>query len=77
VIVSDRVGCARDVVDDSCGRVFPWHDFSKMLRLVNELAADQSELLAMGRRASSRIRQFDLPRTESTLISVVAKVTAA
>lgn len=76
VVVSDRVGCARDVVDDSCGRVFPWDDLSEMLRLVNQLAADQSELLAMGRRALSRSRQFGLPRTESTLMVAAAKVLA-
>lgn len=76
VIVSNRVGCARDVVDDSCGRVFPWDDLSEMLRQMNQLSGEKSELLAMGRRASSRVRQFDLPQTESTLMAAVAKVLA-
>ena len=37
VLVSDRVGCAADVVDRGCGRVIAWNDFAALERAVTEL----------------------------------------
>ena len=68
VLVSDRVGCAADVVDDSCGRVFPWDDFSAMMRAVNEMTADRKGLSELGRAAARRAWAFDIARTETALI---------
>ena len=44
VLVSDRVGCAADVADRSCGRVFPWNDLSALERAINEMSKDQNKL---------------------------------
>lgn len=69
VVVSDRVGCAADLVDASCGRIFPWQDFSATMRAVNDLFSDGARLLAMGQAAARRARAFDIDATESTLLS--------
>lgn len=69
VLVSDRVGCAADVVDTSCGRVFPWSDLSAMMRAVNDLTADRKALSELGRAAAQRAWAFDIARTETTLVA--------
>ena len=76
VLVSDRVGCAPDVVDDSCGRVFPWNDLSVMMRAMNELTSDPAKLSEMGRAASRRAWAFDIARTEGALMDCLHKVHA-
>ena len=40
VLVSDRVGCAEDVVDESCGRVFPFDAPLAMVGMARELLSD-------------------------------------
>lgn len=76
VLVSDRVGCAPDVVDDSCGRVFPWNDLSAMMRAMNDLTSDPARLAKMGQAASRRAWAFDVARTESALMDCLRKVHA-
>ena len=68
VLVSDRVGGAADVVDVSCGRVFPWGDFSVMMQAVNEMTKDRTKLSELGRAAARRAWAFDIARTETALM---------
>lgn len=57
-IVSDRVGCADDLVTHGeTGAVFPFGDTSALARHIAELAAQPSRLLAMGEAARQRVLQ--------------------
>jgi glycosyltransferase involved in cell wall biosynthesis len=69
VIVSDRVGCAEDVVDESCGRVFPWNDFDAFATALATMSADRATLERMGEAAARRARAFDIPVTEEALVA--------
>jgi glycosyltransferase involved in cell wall biosynthesis len=70
-IVSDRVGCASEVIDSTCGRLFRWDDWSEFNRLVAELAHGDAELAAMKRGALERARAFDIAVTERAVIAAV------
>jgi glycosyltransferase involved in cell wall biosynthesis len=74
VLVSDRVGCAQDVVDASCGRVFPWHDSSAMIAAMNEMTADRNDLVPMKGAALRRAWKFDVSRTEDALVAELQTV---
>ncbi len=76
VLVSDRVGCAADVVDASCGRVFPWDDISAMMRAVNEMTADGKGLSQLGHAAAQRAWAFDIVRTEAALMDCLHRLCA-
>jgi glycosyltransferase involved in cell wall biosynthesis len=73
VLVSDRVGCAADVVDASCGWVFSWADPSALVRMLNKILEDRNKLFEMGRNAAKRAWSFDITRTEETLISCLLR----
>jgi glycosyltransferase involved in cell wall biosynthesis len=77
VLVSDRVGCAADVVDPACGRVFPAHDPAGLENALLELLGDRDRLRHMGRAAGERARAFDITATESALIAAVEEICAA
>lgn len=74
VLVSDRVGCAPDVVDHSCGRVFPFRDLRAMMQAVDDMTANPADLTAMGRAAARRAWRFDVSRTESALLDCLRTV---
>ena len=74
VVVSDRVGCAADVVDASCGRVFPWHDLPALRRLLAAMIGDRAALLGMREASAKRARLFDIPVTEQALAEAVHAV---
>ncbi len=74
VLVSNRVGCAADVVEPSCGRVFPWDDISAMMRTANELTADRKRLSELGRAATQRSWAFDIACTEEALMDCLHRV---
>jgi glycosyltransferase involved in cell wall biosynthesis len=74
VLVSDRVGCATDVVDASCGRVFPWDDISAMIQDVNEMTRDPTKLVEMRRAAAKRAWAFDIARTEAALVACLLRM---
>ena len=76
VLVSDHVGCARDVVDPSCGRVFSSAEPSSLPRVLREMAGNQNRLLEMRRSAAKRAWSFDVTRTEDALIAAVHRVCA-
>jgi glycosyltransferase involved in cell wall biosynthesis len=75
VLVSDRVGCAADVVDRGCGRVIAWNDFAALERAVTELM-NGDVLLGMRRAAAERAWCFDVAVTEAQLVQAVKKARA-
>jgi glycosyltransferase involved in cell wall biosynthesis len=76
VLVSDRVGCAADVVDAFCGRVFSWTDPESLAQSLRGLTADRSRLVAMREAAARRAWSFDIARTEVALVAAAARVCA-
>lgn len=74
VLVSDRVGCAADLVDSSCGWVFSWADRSALVRALTEIPESRNKLLEMGRNAMKRAWSFDISRTEDALINCLRRV---
>ncbi len=74
VLVSDRVGCAEDVVDQSCGRIFAWNDPSALKRAIDEMSKDRNEQLQMRGAAMKRSWLFDISRTEDALVAALGEV---
>jgi glycosyltransferase involved in cell wall biosynthesis len=74
VLVSDRVGCAADVVDASCGRTFRRSDGSALANAVDELVENQGKLAEMRVAAAARARLFDVAVTEAALIAAMEQV---
>jgi glycosyltransferase involved in cell wall biosynthesis len=74
VLASDRVGCAADVIDASCGRVFPFDDLAAMTSALEQMAANREELAQMGRAAALRAPMFDIGVTESSLMECIRAV---
>jgi glycosyltransferase involved in cell wall biosynthesis len=74
VIVSDRVGCAADLVDRSCGWVFPWHDPSALVNTLKEALADPNRLSEMGQNAMKRAWSFNITQTENSLMDSITRV---
>jgi glycosyltransferase involved in cell wall biosynthesis len=74
VIVSDRVGCAADVVEPSCGRIFAWNDWVAFERAAMDLLENRSGLEDMRRAATMRARLFDVAVTERALLDAVSKL---
>jgi glycosyltransferase involved in cell wall biosynthesis len=76
VLVSNRVGGARDVVDASCGRVFPWDDSSAMIAGMKEMLANSDTLRAMGEASGRRAWEFDIARTEAETVAGLQRVSS-
>jgi glycosyltransferase involved in cell wall biosynthesis len=74
VLVSDRVGCAADVVDPSCGQVFALHDPAALSAALHDLTARRDRLHAMGRAAAERARAFDVAQTEAALVACMDQI---
>jgi glycosyltransferase involved in cell wall biosynthesis len=74
VIVSDRVGCAPDVVDTSCGRIFPWNDWGEFGNTVAAMFGDPGKLRDMRRAAGERARAFDVGVAETALVAAVNSI---
>ena len=68
VLVSDRVGCASDVVDESCGAIFPWNDSEAMTATALRLTTDPARLRELHSGAAVRARKFDLSLTEEAVV---------
>lgn len=77
VLASDRVGCAADVVDASCGRVFASNDAAALGHALNDMCTDRDALLRMRPAAAQRARQFDVSRTEAALVDSIRTVRAS
>jgi glycosyltransferase involved in cell wall biosynthesis len=76
VLVSSCVGCAQDMVDASCGRVFSVADPSALPEAIGEMMQDRNALSQMGAAASVRARSFDLAQTEAGLFAALARMPA-
>jgi glycosyltransferase involved in cell wall biosynthesis len=74
ILISDKVGCAADVVDASCGRVFQWEQPSSLIAALNDLTTDRRKLAEMGRSAKERAWLFDVSRTEAALIKSLHRI---
>ncbi|MFZ2005874.1 MAG: glycosyltransferase family 4 protein [Stellaceae bacterium] len=76
VLVSDRVGCATDVVTPDCGRVFTVDDLSALRRALDEMTGDRARLAARRRAAAEQGRRFDIAATEAALMTVICRAPA-
>jgi glycosyltransferase involved in cell wall biosynthesis len=77
VLVSDRVGCARDLVDAETGRVFSWDDPGALRQALGQLVRGRERLLQMGQMAAGRARHFDVEVTERTVMTAVERLCGA
>lgn len=76
VLVSDRVGCAADIVDTCSGRIFSWNHPSAMVAALSDMMQDRDKLRDMGAAAGQRAWTFDVQRTEAALIAALQRVCA-
>ena len=65
VLVSDRVGCGEDVVDDTCGEILPWRDMNRMIAAARRIVGDRERLRTISSGAARRAWSFDISLTES------------
>jgi glycosyltransferase involved in cell wall biosynthesis len=73
VLVSDRVGCAADVIDPSCGRIFPSNDLPRLATAIDEMIHNEDDK-GMRHAASKRAWLFDTAVAESALVAAVESV---
>jgi glycosyltransferase involved in cell wall biosynthesis len=76
VLLSTRVGCAADVVDESCGAIFAVDDWCDFARALDRLLADPARLRAMRAASLVRARAFDIPVTEAATMACLARTLA-
>jgi len=77
VLVSDRVGCAADVVDSSCGRVLPFDDPLAMVSAADEVLSSHPGLFQMRRAATKRAWLFDVAVAEAAVMKSLSEDFAA
>jgi glycosyltransferase involved in cell wall biosynthesis len=68
VLVSNRVGCATDLVDQSAGAIFDACDPASLATALEALCADRGQLKRMGQAAQARSDSFGIPATERPLL---------
>lgn len=71
VLISDKVGCAADVVDEKCGWVTPMDQLPAMLR---QVVAHKGRLMEMRPAADIKAREFDIDKTEAALVGAISAV---
>lgn len=78
-IVSDRVGCAADlVIPGVTGEIFPFADCAALARKLVDLAAKPQQLRAMGEQARSRVTQhYGVQQSVEGALAAVRYVLAA
>ncbi len=69
VLVSDRVGCAADVVTPDCGQIFPWMDLAALVKIMNESTRTRDRLMTMRGAAGRRAWSFDIAVTEAAVVA--------
>jgi glycosyltransferase involved in cell wall biosynthesis len=74
VLVSDVVGCAADVVDETCGEVFSWTDAHSLQRVLSELTANRDILIKMRESATRRAWSFDVAQTEEAFMRALRQI---
>ena len=77
-IVSDRVGCGPDLVEDGVtGRVFPFGDAAALARAIVELVERPQRRREMGDRARSRVAEYSAERAVRGTLEAVRFATGA
>jgi glycosyltransferase involved in cell wall biosynthesis len=71
VVVSDQVGAARDLVDETCGAVFPAGDAAALTEALARVLDHSDEL---GRGAASRVATWDFEADVAGLREALAHV---
>jgi glycosyltransferase involved in cell wall biosynthesis len=75
-IVSDRVGCGPDLVEDGVtGRIFPFGDVQALARILTEVAGDAIRRGEMGRQARRRVEAYSAERAVDGTLEAIAFVT--
>ena len=75
VAVSNRCGCARDVVTDATGLTFdPFSEDDLLGALRNLMSRPQAQLESMGRAASSLARQYSPENSAQLVMTTIAAV---
>ena len=76
VVVSSRVGCAPDLVDEANGAVVPPDDAGALHDVLEGLLPDREQLQRMGRRSAERIQQWSIEeaaeRTQAAVQAVLS-----
>ena len=72
-IVSDRVGCGPDLVEEEVtGRIFPFGDVRVLARVLAETAVDADRRGEMGRRARRRVKAYSAERAVEGTLEAIA-----
>lgn len=71
-IVSDRVGCGLDLVEDGkTGAVFPFGDIDALADKLIEMAADATRLQRMGQEAKERINHYSVEQAVAGTMAAI------
>lgn len=60
VVVSDKVGCAPDLVDEETGAVVPAENAGALRETLSDLLRDKEQLKQMGHRSAERIEEWSI-----------------
>jgi glycosyltransferase involved in cell wall biosynthesis len=71
VVVTEKVGCAPDLVDDANGRVVPAEEADALAVALDDLLAERGRLRALGRRSAERIRYWSIDTAADRTVDVV------
>jgi glycosyltransferase involved in cell wall biosynthesis len=72
-IVSDRVGCGPDLVEEEVtGRIFPFGDVRVLARVLGETAVDADRRGEMGRHARRRVAAYSAERAVEGTLEAIA-----
>jgi len=74
VLVSNKVGCAQDVVTPDCGWVFDAGDKAALTNALADILADRERLTSAARSAGRRARNFDIPVTADAMVSCLMEL---
>jgi glycosyltransferase involved in cell wall biosynthesis len=71
VVVTERVGCAPDLVDEANGRIVPSEDANALAGALDDLLADRDQLWRMGRRSTERIQDWSIGTATARMVKAV------
>ncbi len=75
-IVSDRVGCGRDLITpDETGMTFPYADTPALAACLRKMAADPTVARAMGERARARVAAYSVENAAAATLKAIEFVT--
>ena len=71
VVVTEKVGCAPDLVDEANGRVVPSEEADALADALDGLLADRDRLRALGRRSAERIQYWSIDVAAARTVEAV------